>query len=87
MIGMPLEACQASGYGTFPCTSTVFDWRDGTLAPEAEWPGSWLKVASTLPEDRAPSASLHHLKAQAAPTHPRAQPQQLGGLPWPQQLT
>ena len=24
--------------------------------------------------------------ARAAPTHPRAQPEQLGGLPWPQEL-
>ena len=28
-------------------------------------------VASTLPEDGAPSATLDHLKARAAPTHPR----------------
>lgn len=26
------------GFGKFPCVSTVFDWRDGTLAPEAQWP-------------------------------------------------
>ena len=32
-----------------------------------------LKTPSTLTEDSVPSASLDHLKAQAAPTHPRAQ--------------
>jgi len=30
--------CEAQGYGVFPCTSTVYDWRDGTLAPEVDWP-------------------------------------------------
>ena len=47
---------------------------------------SWLKVASFLFEDSAPSASRDCLKAQAAATHPRAQPEQLGGWPWPQEL-
>ena len=42
-------------------------------------------MPSTLFEDTAPSAFLGHLKAQAAPTHPRAPPEQLGGSPWPQQ--
>jgi hypothetical protein len=37
MFGMPLAACAASGYGVFPCTSSIYDWRDGALAPEAEW--------------------------------------------------
>ena len=45
----------------------------------------WWKVPSTLFEDSAPSASLDHLKAQAAPAHPRARPEQLAGSPWPQQ--
>ena len=46
-----------------------------------------MKVPSTLPEDRAPSASVgHHLKARAAPAHPGAPPEQPGGPPWPQQL-
>ena len=40
----------------------------------------WLKWPSALPEDSAPSASLDHLKAQAAPAHPRAQPEPLGEL-------
>ena len=44
-----------------------------------------MKMASTLSDDTAPSASLDHLEAQAAPTHPRAPPEQLGGSPWPQQ--
>ena len=43
-------------------------------------------MASTLSEDSAPSASLDCLKAQAAPTHPRAQPEPLGSLRWPQEL-
>ena len=43
-------------------------------------------MASTLPDDSAPSASLDHLEAQAAPTHPRAPPGPLGSLPWPQEL-
>ena len=33
-----LAQCEAQGYGVFPCTSTVYDWRDGTLAPEVDWP-------------------------------------------------
>ena len=36
---------------------------------------SWFKMAATLSDDTAPSASLDCLKAQAAPTHPRAQPE------------
>ena len=43
-------------------------------------------MASTLSDDTAPSASLDHLEAQAAPTHPRAPPEPLGSLPWPQEL-
>ena len=46
----------------------------------------WLRVPSTPCEDRAYSASLGRLEAQAASTHPGAPPQQLGGSPWPQQL-
>ena len=45
-----------------------------------------MKAASALFEDSAPSASLDCLKAQAAPTHPRAQPEPLGSLRWPQEL-
>ena len=41
------------------------------------------KTAATLAEDGAPSTSLGQLKAQAAPTHPRAPLQQLGSSPWP----
>ncbi len=37
-------------------------------------------MAPALPEDRAPSASLDCGKARAAPTHPRAPPEHLGGL-------
>ena len=43
-------------------------------------------MASTLSDDTAPSASLGHLEAQAAPTHPRAPPEPLGSSPWPQEL-
>ena len=49
-------------------------------------PNSWLKMASTLFDDTAPSASLDCLKARAAPTQPGAQPEPLGSLPWPQEL-
>ena len=51
-----------------------------------EWLNSWLKfdMPSTLPEDGAPSASLHHLKAWGAPSHPGAPPQPLGSPPRPQ---
>ena len=42
-------------------------------------------MASTLSDDTAPSASLDRLEAQAAPTHPRASPEHLGSLPWPQE--
>ena len=42
-------------------------------------------MASTLSEDGAPFASLDGLKAQAAPTLPRAPPRQLGRSPWLQQ--
>ena len=45
-----------------------------------------MKMASTLSDDTAPSASLDHLEARAAPTHPRALPEPLGGIPWPQEL-
>ena len=38
-------------------------------------------MASTLPDDTAPPASLGHLEAQAAPTHPRAPPEHLGSSP------
>ena len=44
-------------------------------------PTSWFKMASTLSDDTAPSASLDHLEARAAPTQPRAQPEPLGSLP------
>ena len=43
-------------------------------------------MASTLSDDTAPSASLDHLEARAAPTQPRALPEPLGSLPWPQKL-
>ena len=43
-------------------------------------------MASTLSDDSAPPASLDCLKARTARTHPAAQPEPLGSLPWPQQL-
>ena len=46
---------------------------------------SWLKMASTLSDDTDPSASLDHLEAQAASTHPKAPPEHLGSLRWPQE--
>ena len=46
----------------------------------------WCKGPSALTEDGAPSASLDHLKAPAAPTHPGAPPPPRAGSPWPQEL-
>ena len=43
---------------------------------------SWLEMPSALSEDTAPSARLVASRAQAAHTHPRAQPEQPGGSPW-----
>ena len=54
----------------------------------AHWrrlPRGWLKVPPALPDDTAPSASLDHLRAQAAPEHPRLKPEPLGSLPRPQE--
>ena len=48
-------------------------------------PVSWWKVPSDPVEDGTPPASPDHLEARGAPTHPGAPPQQLGGVPWPQQ--
>ena len=44
----------------------------------------WLKMASTLSDDTAPSARLLPPGARAAPTHPGAPPGQLGSLRAPQ---
>jgi len=33
-----LSFCETAGtWGIYPCTSTVYDWRDGVLAPPATW--------------------------------------------------
>ena len=45
----------------------------------------WFEMASTLPDDTAPSVSLDHLQAQAAPTHPGAPPGPLESSPRPQE--
>ena len=42
------------------------------LLYDVAWRVSWLKMPSAPSEDSAPSASLDHLEAQAAPTHPGA---------------
>jgi hypothetical protein len=48
------------------------------LDPHASWWKKCLeKVPSTLGDDSAPSAAPDCLKAEAAPTHPRAQPEPL----------
>ena len=52
---------------------------------ETKQQGSWFKMASTLSEDTAPSASLGDLKTQAAPVHPRAKPEPRGSSPRPQE--
>ena len=41
-------------------------------------------LVPSLVADAAPLARLVTPRAQAAPTHPRAPPEHLGGLPWPQ---
>ena len=64
-----------------PCAGALFKGSHLKLRR----PPRWLKMASTLPDDTAPSASLDRLEAQAAPTHPRAPPEHLGSLPWPQE--
>ena len=51
-----------------------------TQAGEVVWCGSRFQMASLLPEDSAPSASLDHLKAPPAPAHPGAPPERLGSL-------
>lgn len=33
------DSAASPGWGSPPCTSTVYDWREGTLAPVAEWAG------------------------------------------------
>ena len=47
-------------------------------------PARRKKGPAALLADGAPSASLDHLLAPAAPTHPGAPPGQLGSLRWPQ---
>ena len=46
-----------------------------------QWRDSRFKMPSTLCDDTAPSARLVAPGAQAAPTHPGARPEQLGGWP------
>ena len=60
-----------------PCAGALFKGSHLKLRR----PPRWLKMASTLPDDTAPSASLDRLEAQAAPTHPRAPPKHLGSSP------
>ena len=50
------------------------------------WSTWWLKVACALSDDTAPSASLDHLEARAAPTHPGAPPGPLRRLRRREQL-
>ncbi len=51
------------------------------------WAGTAVGLQRRLPCLRTapPLATLDHLKAQGAPKHPGAPPQQLGGSPWPQE--
>ena len=51
-----------------------------TQAGEVVWCGSRFQMASLLPEDSVPSASLDHLRAPLAPAHPGAPPERLGSL-------
>ena len=74
-----LNTGQQGGYGRGDSVEVSFNIK----TDRAGLPLSWLTVHSALLELSAPPASLDHLRAQAAPTHPIAQSQQLGGLPWP----
>ena len=60
--------------------------RGAGALPRQHAPISRFAVAPALPEDGAPSASLDHPKAPAAPTPLTARPEQLGSLPRPQEL-
>ena len=46
----------------------------------------WWRGPSALHDGTAPSARLVPPRAQAAPTQPRAQPQHIVSLRWPQEL-
>lgn len=66
-----LAQCEAQGYGVFPCTSTVYDWRDGTLAPEVDWPAL---LASQVCENAGAAAwsKCPGLARSQVPTRPPA---------------
>ena len=53
--------------------------------PRPRWRPGWCKMPSALSDATAPSASLDHLQARAAPTHPGAPPEHIGGSPRPQE--
>ena len=57
-----------------------------SLADPRRRHGGSLGRPPALPEDGAPAARLVPNQAQAAPTDPRAPPDQLGGLPWTRRL-
>ena len=42
-----LSDCKDTDWGTYPCMSTVYDWRDGTLADVADWPSLFVQVCNT----------------------------------------
>jgi hypothetical protein len=48
---IPLQMCSMAPFrwGTYPCTSPIFDWRRGTLAPEAQWPALLYAQLCALP--------------------------------------
>ena len=54
---------------------------EAELRPWALGKAAGKEMPPALPDDSVPSASLDHRKAQAAPTHPGAQPEPLGDLP------
>ena len=61
-------------------TDTYFKVAQGSSLSAWRMSRSWLKVLSALCQDSPPSASLDHLTAEAAPTYPAAQPEQLGSF-------
>ena len=82
------RAAAARGQGVGVHRPPHARWRGarlGARAGAALRAHSWLKPPSNLSEDTGPSASVDHLKAQAAPTRPRAPPEHHGRSPWPRQ--
>ena len=70
-------------------TNEGFKWSDLKEDMKQKQRDSWSERPPALSDETAPAASPDHLTAQAAPTHPRAQPalivEACGGLRSPPQ--